>query len=596
MVGNKPVSRPGIRETVHLQARFDLYKDNPVSCLWYVCDLLDAHGILPPKLGSYTTFLGILKKALNQINLVIDNCPNSPVHCHSELERPVDSFRRTIRRILVAEAVQEAHLLSVSRHLGIPPDELRNILNQNDPTAPRLEYATWTLKQLKRAGVESIDDISRLLTKFHRAKTLKVLEGNEADINRYKSIRDLELAMERIPDSRIELSRTQRRGRSATFPELEDVSGWEVLAESRDYILIKTVNPSVCAVIARKTELCVKYADGAASNYLSHGPLYFFVGKESHATEYAVSMTSKYNIAGKELGTWDHFEIRDKDDGIPLAEDVPEDIVNGIWSILKSEDVIPREAEREFRQWAEDGESKLPQVVSDEFGVEWEVAEDGEVSTSADSMVVGVLSYHWTDWRLPILKFAEIYDVNRNLDVLETVSRIHLPDFEEYLLVSGPGYTEQDIARDIADLILFYKRPDLKESIQEAADKGRLLQDNENSETEFGNYDIISFDDLYENLHSKESSSLDEINIGLRKEEVLRLGAEKEAGQEDVDPETHYITYRAEGINIPLRYDAIKGVFIVQFHVSGQEAINKVQSDFYAGELEKLLGLIQYTE
>jgi hypothetical protein len=274
----------------------------------------------------------------------------------------MDNARRVIRGILT-EALQPAQITKASKVLGIGEEPLRDLIFSIDPTGERGNYATWIIKRL--IDREDADEMRILLEKFHRAKELRLIPTGKMDIIRYSTLSGLRDVVDAIPQSALEVSKTQLK--KARIPALTDISGWRELARQGGYSLIETASPAPCMALAQGTEVCIRLHDDA-KRYLEHGPVYFVM----HGAEmlYAISFMSSYN---PRKGTWDeynysHFEIRDSYDTMPpyLHTSL------GLRKLIPYLESVPkgRVAAREFSDWLR-GDIVKARVTEDKWGRQW---------------------------------------------------------------------------------------------------------------------------------------------------------------------------------------------------------------------------------
>jgi hypothetical protein len=166
-------------------------------------------------------------------------------------------------------AVKHAALIqAVSKALGAAPASVLAAALDADPT--RRDYVGWILKQMKFGNIILPEDGSRVieaLATLEEAKRVRY-RGVEFDINRYKTIGDLEVVTDRIIDA--ESGREREKPR-----QIEDLpAGVTLHAESEHYRILEVTDPDACVYLGRGTKWCTRESEPAKWYLKQHGKLY----------------------------------------------------------------------------------------------------------------------------------------------------------------------------------------------------------------------------------------------------------------------------------------------------------------------------------
>jgi uncharacterized protein YeaC (DUF1315 family) len=166
-------------------------------------------------------------------------------------------------------AVKHAALIqAVAKVLGADPNDVLGAALDADPT--RRDYIGWILKQMKFGNVILPEDAPRVieaLATLEEAKRVRY-QGVEFDINKYKTIGDLEAVTDRIIDA--ESGRERERPR-----QIEDLPEGVILhAESEHYQILEVTDPNACIYLSRGTKWCTRQSDVAKEYLKQHGKLY----------------------------------------------------------------------------------------------------------------------------------------------------------------------------------------------------------------------------------------------------------------------------------------------------------------------------------
>jgi hypothetical protein len=166
-------------------------------------------------------------------------------------------------------AVKHAALIqAVAKALGADPADVLEVALDADPT--RRDYVGWILKQMKFTNIILPEDGSRVLEALATLEEAKRVRyrGVEFDINKYKTIGDLEVVTDRIIDA----ESGRERAKPRQIKELP--AGVTLYAESENYRILEVTDPDACVLLSRGTKWCTRESGTAAEYIKEHGKLY----------------------------------------------------------------------------------------------------------------------------------------------------------------------------------------------------------------------------------------------------------------------------------------------------------------------------------
>ena len=158
-----------------------------------------------------------------------------------------------------------------------------NIQNDNDTLLPETK---WVLKLYKKKSPRLMEDLYKLrnesgdgyLDIFNRAKVRRMINGNQANLDTYKSIAELGTFVATLDYEKI-MGRTKGEMSNAVHEAKDDI---EKLYENDTWIILIPKTHEASCYWAQGAEWCTAYRDDDRwyKHYTQDGPLYMNINKE----------------------------------------------------------------------------------------------------------------------------------------------------------------------------------------------------------------------------------------------------------------------------------------------------------------------------
>lgn len=183
-------------------------------------------------------------------------------------------------------APDQKQISKVAQQLELSAEQVEELGRFADPD-PNWKNGQWILKQFSKGNVdpqdtEVLDTLSSAIEKFEKAKVVKGLKGNEANIDSYKTAQDLVAKVNSLPPEAFISQRSIKKRKADPLA----MKGSELVASDDNWRIYHLTSKNTMSIHGGGTEWCTRVRGGEYQcRYLGRGGTYVVYLSDNHRQE-----------------------------------------------------------------------------------------------------------------------------------------------------------------------------------------------------------------------------------------------------------------------------------------------------------------------